>query len=291
MIKPTLRTVLAFMATLLVLGGAPPAIAETVEYDGLIEPYEVIDIGVPDPGIVRKICVDRGSDIEKGQILVLLDASVEQAEFEKAKSMAAFKGDVDFQATQLDFAKRVNNRLEHLTVISAHDRDQAATDVILTQYRLQKARENRIIAQKDLEKAKVALDRRSIQSPVSGVVVERYVSPGEFVSNQPLLRLARINPLRVEVIVPAFMFGRIQPGMIATIVPELQSYGEKTAKVKLVDRVIDSASSTFGVRLELINDGHQVPSGLKCLVRFDFADGDSVEKAKDVGRNSALPEQ
>ncbi len=290
MIKPTLRTVLAFMATLLVLGGAPPAIAEMVEYDGLIEPYEVIDIGVPDPGIVRKICVDRGSDIKKGQVLVFLNASVEQAEFEKAKSMAAFKGDVDFQETQLDFAKRVNKRLENLTVISAHDRDQAATDVILTKYRLQKARENRIAAQKDLEKAKVALDRRSIKSPISGVVVDRFVSPGEFVSNQPLMRLAQIDPLRVEVIVPAHMFGRIQPGMSATIVPELQSYGEKSAKVIIVDRVIDSASSTFGVRLELINTDHQVPSGLKCLVRFDFANGESV-KAKKTRTPSASLKQ
>ena len=48
------------------------------------------------------------------------------------------------------------------------------------------------------------------------MVVERYVSPGEYVDGQPLLRVAQIDPLRVEVIIPAQIFGRIIPGMTAT---------------------------------------------------------------------------
>ncbi len=63
---------------------------------------------------------------------------------------------------------------------------------------------------------------------------------------------------------------RIFPGMIATIVPELPQYGEQTATVTIVDKVIDAASSTFGVRLRLPNAEQQMPSGLRCLVRFDI---------------------
>jgi hypothetical protein len=74
----------------------------------------------------------------------------------------------------------------------------------------------------------------------------------------------------VEVIVPAQMFGKISPGMTATVVPELLAYGEQTATVTVVDKVIDAASSTFGVRLELPNPDQQIPSGLKCLVRFEI---------------------
>ena len=33
-------------------------------------------------------------------------------------------------------------------------------------------------------------------------------------------------------------------------------------------RVIDPASNTFGVRLELPNPDYRLPSGLKCTVRF-----------------------
>jgi hypothetical protein len=35
-----------------------------------------------------------------------------------------------------------------------------------------------------------------------------------------------------------------------------------------VDRVVDAASGTFGVRLQLPNPGYRLPAGLKCEIRF-----------------------
>ena len=268
------------LTTLLVLAAA--VCAEMVEYDGLIEPYIVVDIGAPAEGIVADVTVDRSSSVKKGQILVELESSVERATLEKANAMAAFDGEISLQQAQLAFAKRVHKRVKTLTAISTHDKDQAATEIVLTRHRLEKARESSTLANLELKKAQALLDRCSIKSPISGVVVERYVSPGEYVNNQPLMRVAQIDPLLVEVIVPAQIFGKISPGMIATIVPELPEYGEHTATVTIVDRVIDSASSTFGVRLELPNSERQLPSGLRCLVRFEIEAGDEM-KMVDAG--------
>ncbi len=261
----TILVLTAFLAVTTAVAGA-----ETVEYDGLIEPYEVVDIGAPAEGIVARVKVDRSNLVTKGQVLVELESSVERAALEKAAAMANFDGEMDLKQAQLAFAERVYKRLKRLNAVSIHDKDQAATEVALTRYRLEKARENSTLAELELKKAQAVLARRSIRSPISGVVVERYVSPGEYVNSQPLLRVAQTDPLRVEVIVPARMFGRILPGMTATIVPELTGYGAQTAAVTIVDKVIDSASSTFGVRLELPNAELQMPSGLKCLVRFEI---------------------
>lgn len=253
--------------------------AETVEYDGLIEPNVVIEIGAPAEGIVSRVAVDRSSPVKRGQTLVKLESSVEWAALEKARALSTFDGEIGLQQTQLAFAKRVHKRVENLAAISSHDKDQAATEIKLTEYRLKKARENRMLAKHELKKAQAVLGRCAIKSPISGVVVERYVSPGEYVNSQPLLRVAQIDPLRVEVIIPAQMFGRIRPGMTATIMPEFPEYGEQTATVNLVDSVIDAASSTFGVRLELPNAEHKMPSGLKCLVRFEIdEDADKLTK-------------
>jgi len=255
--------------------------AETVEYDGLIEPYVVVNIGAPAEGIVTKVAVDRSSPVKQGQVLLELESSVERAVLKKASTMATFAGEIGLQQAQLAFAKRVHQRIESLGAISTHDKDQAATDIVLTQYRLKKAKETRMLAKLELKKARAVLALRSIISPISGVVVERYVSPGEYVNTQPLLRLAQIDPLRVEVIVPAQMFGRISPGMTATVVPELPEYGDRTATVTIVDKMIDSASNTFGVRLELPNAEQQMPSGLKCLVRFEINErADAIKKQK-----------
>ena len=259
--------------------------AETVEFDGLIEPYVVVDIGTPAEGIVAKVTVDRSSSVKKGQILVKLESSVERAALEKAKAMVTFDGEIGLQQTQLAFAKRSHDRFRQLKAIANHDKDQAATEIIRVGHRLKQAREKRTLAKFELKKARAILNRFSIKSPISGVVVERYVSPGEYVDNQPLLRVAQIDPLRVEVIVPAQIFGRIFPGMPATIVPELPEYGAQIATVTIVDKVIDAASSTFGVRLELPNAEQQMPSGLRCLVRFEInEDADQVTARIEPGQ-------
>ncbi len=262
--------------------------AETIEYDGLIEPFMIVEIGAPTEGIVEKVSVDRSSRIKQGQILVELESSVEQIALEKARTKIRFDGEINLQETQLAFTGRVHDRVKPLSAISTHDKDKAATDILLTKFRLKKARENHNIAGFELEKAKAVMARKLIRSPISGVVVERYVSPGEYVNTQPLLRVAQINPLRVEVIVPAQMFDRIRPGMTATIIPELTVYDEKTATVSIVDKVIDAASNTFGVRLELPNPKLKLPGGLKCRVRFDTEQTVQAEEFLNSAKVAAI---
>ena len=43
---------------------------------------------------------------------------------------------------------------------------------------------------------------------------------------------------------------------------------ELQAKVSLIDPIVDAASGTFGVRLELPNSDWGIPAGLECQVRF-----------------------
>jgi hypothetical protein len=57
-------------------------------------------------------------------------------------------------------------------------------------------------------------------------------------------------------------------GMRAQIIPEAPIGGKYTAIVKIVDRVLDAASGTFGVRLELPNPDNRLPAGIKCKVIF-----------------------
>jgi len=56
--------------------------------------------------------------------------------------------------------------------------------------------------------------------------------------------------------------------MQAQIRPESPKGGIYTASVVIVDQVVDAASGTYGVRLEMSNPFHRLPAGLKCKVRF-----------------------
>ena len=262
----------ALIFTLLLALAAHSAMAEqnqAVEFEGLIEPYEMVNVGTPVQGVVDSINVQRSSAVKKGEPLVLLEASVENATMARARAMATGKGELELEKEKLAFALSSLKRAEAAKdALSAEEREQAASEVTLARARLQKAEENQVLARLDLARARALLDQRTIKSPISGIVVDRFVAPGEFVDNQPLLRLAQLDPLRVEVILPAEKFKEISPGMKAQVRPEDGEGMMYFATVVIVDKVIDPASGTFAVRLELPNPDHQLPSGLKCTVRF-----------------------
>jgi hypothetical protein len=61
------------------------------------------------------------------------------------------------------------------------------------------------------------------------------------------------------------------------------------AEVIVVDKVIDAASGTFGIRLELDNKNHRVPGGLKCTVRFFNEQEEAAYLSRNVDENTGLP--
>ncbi len=127
---------------------------------------------------------------------------------------------------------------------------------------------NRRLADLELNRTTAEVTLRTMKSPITGVVVERYMHPGEFPKQERVLKLAQIDPLRVEVYAPVSMLGKIAVGMMGLVKPEEPMKGEFKGKVTVVDKVVDAASGTFGVRMELPNPGMKLPAGLKCAVKF-----------------------
>lgn len=127
---------------------------------------------------------------------------------------------------------------------------------------------NRRLAELELSRAMAELQQRTVRSPITGVVVKRFLSPGEFVNHAPIVELAQLDPLRVEVFAPVALLGQVRVGARAQVMPEAPVGGTYAARVTIVDRVLDAASGTFGVRLALANPGYRLPAGLRCKVRL-----------------------
>jgi RND family efflux transporter MFP subunit len=183
------------------------------------------------------------------------------------------KGPLEASASRLDFAVKKEQRALELykqKFVSAGALDEARTQRELAESELKEARENQKLNELEMQRAEEVVKLRTIRSPFNGVVVERYLTSGEFATSNvknPILKLAEVDPLNVEVILPANLYGRIKTGARAKVTPEAPG-GDFTATVVLVDRVIDAASGTFGVRLELPNPGQHIPAGAKCHVKF-----------------------
>jgi multidrug efflux pump subunit AcrA (membrane-fusion protein) len=124
------------------------------------------------------------------------------------------------------------------------------------------------LAELQVKEATERLRLRTITCPIDGVVVKKQLSPGEYVGEGSIMTIARVDPIHAEVVGPVALFGRIRVGMQAEVRPEIPVNGVYRGKVVVVDDIIDAASGTFGVRVELSNPNHQINAGLNCTVRF-----------------------
>ena len=243
--------------------------------DCVITPRALVDVSSAVPGVIESIAAERSERVQAGQQVAKLKSGVEEASVSLARARAAIETEIRLREVALGFDRENQHRLESLSkqrAASQHDWAKAERDVNLSQWKLQLAREEYRLRSLELRRAEEALKQKFVISPIDGVVVQRFRGVGEYVENQPIMRIAQLDPLYVEVIAPMSLFGTLHPGMMAEVVPELGSSQAHQATITLVDRMGDAASGTFGVRLELPNPDHALPAGLKCSVRIRHDD-------------------
>jgi multidrug efflux pump subunit AcrA (membrane-fusion protein) len=148
--------------------------------------------------------------------------------------------------------------------VSDQAAEQARGEAEVARQKLRQVEGQRRISRDEQRIADAQLALRTVRSPFDGVVVERYVSVGERVEERPLVRVAVINPLRVELMVPTSLYGSMRVGSEITIRPELPGTEPVVSTVRHVDQVLDAASNSFRVRLSLPNPGNRLPAGLRC---------------------------
>ena len=167
--------------------------------------------------------------------------------------------------------RRTHRRLRSLAaskVASAQDKDRAARESRLSAWRVQQAKD-------DLELYALELAgprQHSIGARSAARSTARWLpalhNPGEYIEDEPLMRIIKLDPLYIEAILPMRLFGTIKPGMQAEVFPELEGGASHAATVVLVDPMGDAGSGTFGARLSLPNPEHLIPAGLKCRVQL-----------------------
>lgn len=246
--------------------------AVEIEMDCMIEPNTVINISTAVEGIIDSIKVERGDTVKKGQLLATLESGVQKANVNLARAQYEKSAGLTAGKVRLAYAERKyvrSTELHRNNFISTDKKDDIETERRLAELKNSENEESRALAKIQLKSAMAAFKLRIITSPINGIVVNRYLSVGEFAQAQPIMRLASIDPLYVEVISHTQFYGHVKKGMQAIIKPEEPLGGSYKAVVTHVDHILDGASGTFGIRLELNNKEHKIPAGAECKVIFD----------------------
>lgn len=270
------------------------ATAFGADFDCLIEPRQVLELRAPLEGLIERVNVDRGDYVRKGQDLVVLDTRVDQVQAAISSHRAQMEGAMRSWESKTELSTKKLIRMDQLhgqNFVSAQMRDEATTEKRITEAELRDAIDSRKLSGLEHQRQIEIIRLKTIRSPVNGVVTDRFFNPGEFaeagVGRKPLLKIADIDTLHVEVLLPAAAYAKVKVGTEIKVVPEMPAGLSLTATVKVIDRVLDAASGTFGVRLELPNPQRKILGGIRCRAAFPDIDASLAVKGRGQARPAA----
>lgn len=211
-----------------VIEAQPRAIVGSLAASGSLIPREEAAVMPEVSGYrVTRVLADVGDRVRAGQTLAVLDPSLIEAQVAQARAQAA-------QAT--DEAKRVEG-LDDAGVLS---REQIA------QRRYQAE-----AAQANLRNLLTQRRKLSVTAPVSGVVLERNVRPGDLAAagSTPWFRIARDGQVELAAELPESELARVRVGQTATV--SLPSGDTVQGRVRLISPQIDPQTKLGQVRILL----------------------------------------
>lgn len=207
-------------------------VVATISATGTIEPVEVVDVGAQVAGRVSAFGLDKegkpvdyGSVVEQGALLAKIDDSVYAADLSVAKagelSAAANLEQMNAKLEQAGAEWKRAQQLYKDGLIAQVDYDTAKANYEIAKANVSVANSGVAQAKADLEKAQRNLDFCTINSPVSGVIIDRRVNIGQTVVaslNAPsLFLIARdLTKMQIWAAVNEADVGRIKPGAPVT---------------------------------------------------------------------------
>ncbi len=221
------------------------AVKQTSEYTGTVEAFKTNNISSNSGARIKRILVDVGSRVSKGQRLVILD-------------------DVNIAQQQIALAnlKRELDRARELVKIGGGT--QQTVDQLQAQY------------DANARAIRTMQENTVLTSPVSGVVTAKNYDAGDLPAGLPVLTIEQQQPLKVIVNVNESEYPHVKRGM--PVVVKFDTYGDEVfqGQVYLIHPTVDATSRTFQVEVAITNRGDKVRTGMFARVNFNYGTTHSV---------------
>ena len=273
-------------------------LAKSVVATGKVEPITKVEVKSKASGIVKKLYVEYGDHVKKGQLLAQLDkveieAGVEQSRAALQAAEANLKGaEADYQRAKVDaegpdvpLLKRSYERALQMQkdgVVSQSALDDAEKDYKLAVNKQNVARAQMLVLQAKIaqSQAEVAHDKANLKqlleqlsytditSPIDGIVLSRDVEMGDAVSSILVLgssatlvmTLGDTSQVYVKGKVDESDIGRVYLGQPARI--KVESFKDKTfhgVVTKISPMGVEKDNvTTFEVRVSINNPGGEL---------------------------------
>ncbi len=223
---------------------APGAISAWIETNGALEAEREVDIVARIGGPITRILTEEGRTVTEGEMLALIDDTEARAQVEIAR-VALTQAEVAHDRAKASFEQQVVSQEVYDSALSAFESARA-----------------------QLEGNQIQYGYTRIEAPFDGLIVERAIKFGETVTaGQRVFRISDFDPLLCNIAVPERDLTRVSPGQIARIRVEAFPGEEFEGRVLRVSPVVDPATGTIRVTLEVNRQGRLSP-GMFANVRL-----------------------
>ena len=232
---------------------------------GLVEPVQQVTLSVPVAGVLRQVLVAEGQIVQEGQLLAQMDQRIAAAELELAQRMTHREGAVATATAHLAMAENLLDRLMSVKdrrAVSELEVAKAASDRDAALAALQAAREQASESQANRQLAEARLENHNIRAPFSGQVLRIDAQAGATMTNvTPVITLANLDQLRVELYLPLAWFGHLNLNQEYPLAAAAPVNRPISARLVAFEPVIASATQTFRCSFEIDNSDGVLPSG------------------------------
>jgi RND family efflux transporter MFP subunit len=285
--------------------GVPVAVVPVVrgemdaDFDraGVFRPYQEINLYAKVSGYVKRINVDIGDRVKKGQLLAVLEVPELVAELEHSKAaVARSQADVKRAGDELERAKSAYEVMhlaygrlagvaktqpgivaqQELDASQGQDR-QAEESVSAAESAVASAQQQLVVDRAELQKDQSMLDYAQIIAPFDGVVTQRFADTGAMVAAGtssekqalPVLELAQNDVLRLEIPVPESVVPSIREGdSVQVHVGAMNRDFE--GKVVRFSRQLDESTRTMITEIDVPNANLTLVPGMYADVKIQL---------------------
>jgi len=213
-------------------------VVEFLEVAGPVLPVRGTDISAEESGTVQQIVKDKGTKVDRDQPVVRLDASLLSAELSAAEANLKLQ-QYNYEKTDQLYKAGKISRLELLQAEASYESARGQRDISRTRH-----------------------DRCQVTAPFDGVVVDRYVEPGQLVSpGMPVARIIDPYVLKLEGSLTESEVAWVKSGMNARVT--LEGVSEPAAgKVAWVGFEASQRNGKFPVEINIDNSDLRYRSGV-----------------------------
>jgi membrane fusion protein (multidrug efflux system) len=215
------------------------SVVDAVRATGRIEAVQAVELRPDEQGRVTLLQFQEGQSVEAGTPLIKIDDAMLLAQAERAAA------DRDLARQQLERVQRL--RAENASSPADLERAQAA------------ARS----AEAAVALLALQIERTTVRAPFGGVVGQRFVSVGDYVTTGTrLLTLQTVDPQRAVIEVPERHAEQLRPGQTVQFTVAAQPDRVFSAQVEFIDPIVQSTSRTITVKARAPNASRILRPGM-----------------------------